>query len=250
MSEFDALFELGNEDSEKEGDENIFKDLSEEQRKVLIDKAETITQGLKKNRDEILQEKESEELKRKEAQEELDRINKEVEDAKQKLDESERLKQIENAQKGKDFESWKKLSQESFEREKDELEKKSQENFNRAEKLLQEKVDLTLSTAISKMNVSTEGFPGVQSLLRNRMTLSDKGAVLLEGAPLEEYLKTWADSDEGKFYIKAPLNGGSGSTSGSNTEVQGKTWKEMSLDEKASLRRSNPEKALELQGQA
>jgi hypothetical protein len=61
-----------------------------------------------------------------------------------------------------------------------------------------------------------------------------------DGSSIEEWVKVWKESDEGKALRLAPVNTGGGSKGGKRG-VNTKPWSDMSLDERAKLFKENPE---------
>jgi len=242
-TEFDSLFET---EGLNENEKTLFESLTDEQKAIIAKRASDKTQNLVKNRDAILEEKRLEEERRKAAEEKIRLAEEQAKKIKADLEAAELEKELEAAKKGEDSKKLLELQNQAFEKEKQELLNRQKEIEERASALLKEKVDLTLSNALSQLNITKDGFNGVKTLMKSRMEVNDDNEIFLEGAPLDEYLAAWRDSDEGKFYIKAtPLNG-SGAHSGSGGKGSAKTWKEMSVDERAFMRKNEPEKAAEL----
>lgn len=241
--DFNTLFKT---EDLSEDEKALFENLSDEQKKLIAKRAEDKTKNLIANRDAILEEKRIEEERRKAAEEKNRLAEEQAKKIKEELEAAELEKELEAAKKGEDSKKLLELQNQSFEKEKQALIDKQKELEDRANALLKEKVDLTLSNALSQLNIAKEAFNGVKTLMSSRMTVNDDNEIFLENAPMKEYLEAWRDSDEGKFYIKAaPLNG-SGAQPGSKGGSSGKTWKEMSVDERALMRRNDPEKAAEL----
>lgn len=65
---------------------------------------------------------------------------------------------------------------------------------------------------------------------------------------LSEFVKSWAQGDDGKSFVAAPANGGGGATGG--TGGGAKSWKEMTMTEQGQAYKENPAQAKALAAQA
>jgi hypothetical protein len=80
-------------------------------------------------------------------------------------------------------------------------------------------VDNGLTDALTKANVAVPFIPAVKSLLSNQVeikTVDGKTAAFVGDKPLGEFVTTWSQGDDGKHYISAPNNAGSGAQGANN----------------------------------
>ena len=81
-------------------------------------------------------------------------------------------------------------------------------------------VDNGLTDALVKAGVEPNFLPAVKAMLKSQVQVKAEGAngegrrALVGDKPLAEYVTTWASSDEGKHFVKAPLNSGGAATGG------------------------------------
>jgi len=241
-----AIEEIFKTDGLPENQKALLEGLTPEQIELISGRTEAYNKSLEANRDAILAEKRQEEEQRKKAEELLKIQDEQTNKIKADLEAAQQAKEMEEAEKSKDNERIKELQQQAFDKEREQYLNAQKELEQKAQTLLQEKNDLLLTNSLSQANITKEGFEAVKSLMQSRMSLTEDNEIMLEGAPLTEYLQTWTESDEGKYFVKAPPMNGSGSTSGTGGTKTTKTWAELSVDEKATLRRTEPEKAAEL----
>lgn len=65
---------------------------------------------------------------------------------------------------------------------------------------------------------------------------------------LPDFVKTWAQGDDGKTFVAAPVNGGGGATGG--TGGGAKSWKDLTVTEQGQLYNQDKAQAIALAGQA
>ena len=78
-------------------------------------------------------------------------------------------------------------------------------------------IDTALNDALMENNIGKQYSPAVKKLLGERASVKTEGearTVEIEGKPLGEFVKSWSQGDEGKHYVIAPANGGSGAPGG------------------------------------
>jgi len=62
-------------------------------------------------------------------------------------------------------------------------------------------------------NVAPPFIPALKAMLSGKVEIKSDGAIrsaVVEGKPLGEFVKTWSQGDEGKHYVSATQNSGSG----------------------------------------
>lgn len=223
--------------TEDELDVKITKILSEYQADV---------DGLKLNRDAILQEK-------KDIEEKLKNIDaKEAEYKKQISDLSEKIKKADPEETRAFHEAEiQRITEEyetALEAERDEKTKYRDEamKFYRNDEFERAVKDL-------KAPVRQEVFEDLRSLFYLRNPFERK---LIDGTPkflngesrtVKDVLGAYFQTDAGKFYLVNGNSGGGASGSGSGGSRPTKPWKDMSLGEQTKLMRSNPDLARQLQ---
>jgi len=109
-----------------------------------------------------------------------------------------------------------------------------------------------LVKALTSEKVKPEFLPAVAALLREKVEVDEEKfeAFVTENGTrktLTEFVKNWSASDEGKNFIGAPLSVGGGALGAGKDGGNGKAWKDMSLDEKTTLFRTQPDLAKRLQ---
>lgn len=78
-------------------------------------------------------------------------------------------------------------------------------------------VDNGLGDALVKAGVEPHFLPAVKAMLKPNVAVvaeGDKRVAKVGDKALAEFVTGWAASDEGKFYVKAPVNGGGGAAGG------------------------------------
>jgi DNA-binding helix-hairpin-helix protein with protein kinase domain len=105
-------------------------------------------------------------------------------------------------------------------------------------------VENGLTDELTKAGVTNPAF-----LKAVKSTLASQVAVVVEGdtriakagdKPLSEFVKEWASSDEGKFFVTAPENSGSGASGNNGKQFStNKKASEMNVKEKATYIKEN-----------
>jgi hypothetical protein len=105
-----------------------------------------------------------------------------------------------------------------------------------------------LTSALAGANIAPVHTDAVKALLmaKNKVTVDGEGderQVLVNGKPLGDFVKEYAESDAGKHYIAAPANGGGGANgaNGGGNPNGSKKLSEMSEQERTDMARTNPE---------
>lgn len=78
-------------------------------------------------------------------------------------------------------------------------------------------VDQGLTETLTANNVAAQFLPAAKALLGSQVTIKadgEKRVAMVGDKPLSEFVKTWAQSADGKHMVKAPANGGGGSHGG------------------------------------
>lgn len=85
-------------------------------------------------------------------------------------------------------------------------------------------VDQGITAALQSANVAPSFAKAAAALLRSEGEISiADGVATINGEPLGDYVKTWAQTD-GKDFIAAPLNAGGGSLGGSTGNQNANAW--------------------------
>lgn len=104
-------------------------------------------------------------------------------------------------------------------------------------------VDNGLSDALAKAGVTNPAhLKAVRSMLSPMVAIAAEGdsrIAKVGDKALSEFVAEWAAGDEGKHFVSAPANSGGGA-SGSSGSSGGKSFKDMSSEERVALYRSNP----------
>lgn len=176
------------------------------------------------------------------------KTDKDVAAVKEALDKERKLRRDAEA-KAKDFESKYSLLPEDFDIEefnrlkdtsqgdvdsklKEQRERITSQHQKELEKLkaqLSEKDELvtkhvkeaTLQRAMTEANVSKPFVPAVMAMMRDRIKV-EGGEVYLDEKPVNDALKEWANSDEGKHYVAAAQNSGGGSNTAKGGDAKAK----------------------------
>lgn len=170
------------------------------------------TAGLKANRDKILGEKKK--LEEQLAGLDLDTLPQTLEELKAFKAEREKLEREKLEGKGQ-YELLLKRATDKYEADRAELAKQLEAVTRELHETLR---DNALKTALSDIRVRDEDRELIESAYRGRAVVKDldgRREVLIPDRdglelPIGEYFKTWAQSDQGKRYIKAPDNSGGG----------------------------------------
>jgi hypothetical protein len=68
-----------------------------------------------------------------------------------------------------------------------------------------------LKAALVDVKVAPAALEAAEALMRAKgATLGQDDAPMIDGKPLAEYVKSWAESDAGKFFVSAPNSSGGG----------------------------------------
>lgn len=84
-------------------------------------------------------------------------------------------------------------------------------------------IDAGLSTALAEVGVAKEFLPAVHALLRGQVQIADNAGELSAvagGKALPDFIKEWAQSDQGKAFVAAPNNSGGGAPGGGKGNVK------------------------------
>lgn len=86
-------------------------------------------------------------------------------------------------------------------------------------------VDQGLTEALLANNVGKQFIPAARALLQGQVTIKVDGenrTAMVGDKALGDFVKTWSQGDDGKNFVVAPVNGGSGAPGG-QAKVSGKT---------------------------
>lgn len=113
-------------------------------------------------------------------------------------------------------------------------------------------LEAEINAAIAAGNIVPALVPAFTAFVKQgaKADLVDgKYAVMIGDKPAAEHIKALLDSDDGKHFKAAPVNGGGGAQGGGG-QGGGKAWKDMNLTEQSALARSDPTAAKGLAAQA
>ncbi len=100
--------------------------------------------------------------------------------------------------------------------------------------------DGTLTRVIAESGIAKQFIPAVTAMMKGRVKL-EGSEVYLDEKPIAEAMKGWVESEEGKHYVAAPINGGGGDkTTTTNADGTKKTMPRSEFDAQS------PEKRMEL----
>lgn len=184
------------------------------------------TEGLKAKNAELLgsQKKLKDEMKT--IQDRLDEIAAEKEKAEE-----------EASLKSGDVDKVRKQLEEKHKKEIEALTTRLGEKDTKLNKLL---VDGALDAALAKSGIAPQYLDAVKALIKtshkSEITEQDGDAIaVLDGKPIADFVSEWAQGDQGKHYLAAPVNGGGGAngTNGGGKATGELKRSKMSADEKA-----------------
>ena len=124
--------------------------------------------------------------------------------------------------------------------EKESLSKERDTYKSRVEKLASENA---INTALTEANVTNPAMAkAVRAMFQNQVKVdfeNDNAVVTIDSLPVLDKIRAWAGTDEGKYFVTAPGNGGGGS--GNNPVGTGsKKYENMSNTELALLEAKDP----------
>jgi hypothetical protein len=103
-------------------------------------------------------------------------------------------------------------------------------------------LDNGLTDALVKNGVAAPFLPAVKAMLISQAKIEANGndrVAKIGDKELNEFVKDWATSDDGKNFISAPANAGGGSAGGSSGGTGGKTVSRSSFDAMSHVERAN-----------
>lgn len=107
-------------------------------------------------------------------------------------------------------------------------------------------LDNGLTDALVKAGVANQFLPAVKAMLGTQakiVTEGDARKAIIGDKELNEFVSSWATSDEGKHYIAAPANGGGGASGGASSGSNAKVWTREKFDQASHFERSEFSKA-------
>ena len=107
-------------------------------------------------------------------------------------------------------------------------------------------LDNGLTEALVKAGVANQFLPAVKAMLSSQakiITDGDARKAIIGDKELNEFVSSWATSDEGKHYIAAPSNGGGGASGGAGSGSNAKVWTRERFDAASHFERSEFAKA-------
>lgn len=96
-------------------------------------------------------------------------------------------------------------------------------------------LDGSLTNELIKANVKKEFMDASKALLKGSAKLEFKDGspvVLIDGKPLNEAIKGWTESEQGKYFVSAPANSGGGGEGGHGGSGNVKTMTRQEFDTK------------------
>ena len=171
---------------------------NDEGKAYLADIIESEVSGLKKKNTQLIEKLKKEETEREAAETELEEVK-------------------ETLTKGKpDFEKEKKKLEDKFNKDKKELEDKLAEATGHINKLV---IETGISDALNEAKIAPVHSKTVAAFIKssNKIDLDTSGdtpKAKVGDKPLAEFIKSWAESEEGKHYVAAPDNNGGGAKGG------------------------------------
>lgn len=107
-------------------------------------------------------------------------------------------------------------------------------------------LDNGLNDALVKAGVANQFLPAVKAMLGTQAKIiadGDARKAIIGDKELNEFVSSWATSDEGKHYIAAPSNGGGGASGGAGNGSNAKVWTRERFDSASHYERSEFAKA-------
>ena len=107
-------------------------------------------------------------------------------------------------------------------------------------------LDNGLNDALVKAGVANQFLPAVKAMLGTQAKIiadGDARKAIIGDKELNEFVSSWATSDEGKHYIAAPSNGGGGASGGAGGGSNAKVWTRERFDSASHYERSEFAKA-------
>jgi hypothetical protein len=107
-------------------------------------------------------------------------------------------------------------------------------------------LDNGLTDALVKAGVANQFLPAVKAMLGTQAKIiadGDARKAIIGDKELNEFVSSWATSDEGKHYIAAPSNGGGGASGGAGGGSNAKVWTREKFDSASHYERSEFAKA-------
>lgn len=104
-------------------------------------------------------------------------------------------------------------------------------------------IDGGLTDALAKAGVAPQFMDAAKALFRQQAGIKQDGENILAvigDKPITDFVSEWAATDAGKHFVLAPRNVGGGAPGGGNS-VNGKSFKDMSSEERVHLFRTNPQ---------
>lgn len=175
------------------------------------------------------------------------------------------LKELKEARaKARELEAFKAEKEAEAERAQEEADKKAGE-FAKLEAKLKGEADTyktkyeslvsdrALTDALVAAKIDDTYKPAVRALLKEKgVTISRDGEAQIEGQPVADYVKAWAESDAGKPFIISGNSGGGAAGGGSKSTGEHNPWKTETLNRtmQAEILRNDPDKAARLRKEA
>jgi hypothetical protein len=218
------------------------------------------TEGLAAKNSELLGELKTERAARRDAEGKLDGVD--IEAVKKMVADSEAAKLEQQKKEGKWDEILAKRDEAHAAKFGDmeaKLSARAEKTEGFAQKVL---IDAQLSTALAQANIAPHFLKAVTSMVRAAISVrADDDAyfvpyVDVEGTELSvaDYVKVWAEGDEGKHFVLAPTSGGGGMTGkpGAGKAGQVNPWKKetRNLTQQGQILKSDPQLAARLKREA
>lgn len=113
--------------------------------------------------------------------------------------------------------------------------------------------DRALTDALVAAKIDDTYKPAVRALLKEKgVSITKDGEAQIEGQPVADYVKAWAESDAGKPFILSGNSGGGANGGGSKSTGEMNPWKTDNLNRtlQAEILRTDPDKAARLRKEA
>lgn len=172
------------------------------------------------------------------------------------VEEYHRLKDSGNGNIDQKLENQKARLEADFKRKEDKLIQERDMFKARAEK---QHIDNAINTALAEANITTPAMiKAVRAMFQPQTKLDyegDEAIVTIDNLPLVDKIKAWAGTDEGKYFVTAPANGGGGggnSQPGTSGNTKDNPWSKegFNLTKQVEILKSDPTKAAQLKAAA
>lgn len=174
---------------------------NEEVKKMIQSQVDEQVSGLKNKNEELLGKLSEKKNETKSLQEQIDEIK-----------QARELAEQEAAEKSGDIEKIKENMMKNHQKEVEALKNQLNDKDQSLSKLL---IDNGLTKTLTEAKIAPQYLEAVSSLIKSKHKIEilkdgDNLQPVIDGTPLNEFVSEWSQSDQGKNFVSAPVNGGGG----------------------------------------